>query len=484
MAETGTGLGQEGSGKATASESDQATRSIAVLPFRPLKTNPADEYLGHGIAEALTAKLSGIPQLTVRPTTGIAFKGGGMEQEPLRIGRRLGVASIIYGSLLREGKKVRITAQNLRVRDGALNWAAQFEGRLTKIFNLQDEIAAHVVSAVVSELTSKDRERLNHRNTENTDAYLTYLKGRYSLGKRTPEGFRKALDCLKEASQMDPGYAMAFAGLADCHCLLACYGVAVPLEAWRKAELAALRALEIDDQLAEAHAVLALVRMACEWNWSGAERECLRAIALNPGCATAYDYYAECLTATGRHDEAIAAVKRAQEIEPLSLIINCDVGWNLFRAGRNQEALKQLENAVAMDSSFALSRWALGCAYERQGLYEEAQLQFEEAFRLFDNGPPMLASLGHAYAACGDSGRAHRAVNQLLEISQYRYVSPFDMALPYAGLGDKDQALGWLEKACSDRPWQLTYLKVDPRLDPLRSDTRFKTLLHRLCLAE
>jgi DNA-binding winged helix-turn-helix (wHTH) protein/tetratricopeptide (TPR) repeat protein len=483
VAEAGTGFGDKDWTKTTENEGDQASRSIAVLPFRPLSTDPTDEYLGHGMAEALTAKLSGIPHLTVRPTAGMALKEHGPEQEPLRIGRRLGVASIIYGTLLRQGERIRITVQNVRVRDGALNWAAQFEGRLTEVFSLQDEIAAHVASAITSELTSEDRQRLGRRYTENTDAYLTYLKGRYFLGKRTPEGFRKAAECFEQAGQTDPGYALAIAGSADCHRLLASYSVVRPLESWPKAKAAALQALEIDNRLAEAHAVLGWVQMAYEWNWSGAEREFLRAIALNPNCPTAHDYYAEYLTAMGRHDEAIAAIKRAQELEPLSLIINCDVGWNLFRAGRNQEAVKQHENTVAMDPSFALSRWALGCAYEVQGLYQEALSQFEEAFKLFDNGPPMLASLGHAYAACGDTRQACNVVSQLREISKQRYVSSLDMAQLYAGLGDKDQAFSWADRACVERPGPLIYLKVEPRLNPLRSDSRFRSLLHRLGLA-
>jgi DNA-binding winged helix-turn-helix (wHTH) protein/tetratricopeptide (TPR) repeat protein len=482
VAETGTSFGQEGRSMPTEIERDPAGRSIGVLPFRPSSAEPIDEHLGHGMAEALSASLSGIPDLTVRSTAGIAIKDSGPGQEPLRIGRRLGVASIICGTLLRQGERVRVTVQDVRVHDGLLNWAAQFEGRLTEVFTLQDEIAAHVVGVVASELSSEDRKCLSRRHTENTDAYLTYLKGRYSLGRRTPEGFRKAAECFEQASHLDPGYALAFAGSADCHCLLAYYNVVPPQEAWPKVKSAAMRALEIDNRLADAHAVLGLVQMAQGWNWPGAERESLRAIALNPNSASAHNYYAEYLSAMSRHDEAIATIKRAQELEPLSLIMACAVGWNLFRAQRNQEAVKQLENAVAMDPSFAVSRWVLGWAYEVQGLFEQALSQFEEAFKLFDNGPPILASLGHAYAACGDTQQAYKVADQLLDISRYRYVSPFDMALVYAGLGDKNQAFDWLEKACLDKPLQLAFLKVEPKLDPIRSDARFKSLLHRIGL--
>ncbi len=482
VAAGGTSFSQEGRSKASEKEGDPAARSIAILPLRPLSTDAADEYLGQGMAEALTAKLSSLPQLVVRPTAGIVLKEHGAQQEPVRIGRRLGVASVVYGTVLRVGKRIRITVHVVSVQDGALKWAAQFEGRLTEILTLQDQIAAQVAGAVVSILTSEDRERLKQRHTENTDAYLTYIKGRYFLSKRSPEGFRKAAEYFEQASHLDPAYALAFAGSADCNCLLACYSVGPPLEAWPKAKSAALRALEIDSGLAEAHATLGLGRLGYEWDWPGSERECLRALALNPNCAIAHDYYADYLTAMGRHDEAIAAVKRAQELDPLSLIVNCDVGANLYRARQYQEAVRQLKNTVTMDPDFALAHWWLGCAYEIQGMYQQALAQLEEAFRLFNDGPPMLASLGHVYAACGERERAYKVVEQLHEVSRHRYVSPFDMALPYVGLGDKDEAFGWLERACVDKPWQLAFLKVEPRLDPLHSDARFKNLLRRLGL--
>jgi tetratricopeptide (TPR) repeat protein len=223
--------------------------------------------------------------------------------------------------------------------------------------------------------------------------------------------------------------------------------------------------------------------MGSEWDWPGAQREFSQALDLNPDCAMVHDYYAEYLTAIGQHDRALAAIKQAQELEPLALIVNCDVGWNLLRARRHPDAIRQLENTVAMDPSFALARWSLGCAYEAQGLYQEALAQFEQSFKLFDDGPPMLASQGHAYAAHGDIRRAQQVIDELIEISAERYVSPFDVALVYAGLDNKDQAFLWLEKACEDRPWHLAFLKVEPRVDPLRSDPRFKTLLHRLGLA-
>ncbi|MGO8786023.1 MAG: winged helix-turn-helix domain-containing protein [Terriglobia bacterium] len=482
VAAAGTSFSQEGWSKATENEGDRAARSIAVLPLRPLSSDPTDEYLGQGIAEALTAKLSSLPQLTVRPTAGIVPRELGPQQEPVRIGRRLGVAWIVYGTVLRVGERIRITVHDLSVEDGTLNWAGQFEGGLTEILTLQDQIAAQVAGAVVSHLTSEDRQHLRQRHTENTDAYLTYIKGRYFLSKRSPEGFRKAADYFERASRLDPAYALAFAGSADCNCLLACYSVVPPLEAWPKAKSAAVRALEIDNRLAEAHATLGLGRFGYEWDWSGSERECLQALALNPNCAIAHDYYADYLTAMGRHDEAIAAAKRAQELDPLSLIINCDVGANLYRARHYQEAVKQLENTITMGPNFALARWWLGCAYEAQAMYQPALAQFEKAFRQFDDGPPMLASIGHAYAVSGDRERACKVVEQLLEISRDCYVSPFDMALPYIGLGDKGEAFDWLDKACVDRSWQLAFLKAEPRLDLLRSDSGFTSLLQRIGL--
>ena len=484
VAGVGAASGAEGWVKAAPDESHLAFRSIAVLPFRPLSADPAEEYLGHGIAEALTARLASIHRLTVRPVVGAAFKHSGSGQDALRAGRRLGVASVLCGTLQRSGERVRITVQIVRVRDRSLEWAKQLEASLTDIFAFQDTIAEQVVSAVTLELTSEERKRLQRRYTKNTEAYLTYLKGRYFWNKRTPEGLQRAVECFEQASRQDPGYALAYAGLADCHNMLACYSVRPPPEVWPKARAAAIRALENDDQLAEAHAALALVQIGCDWDWAGAERECQRALDLNPNYATAHDCYAEYWTAMGRHEQAITAIRRAQELEPLSLIINCDVGCNLFRARRYQEAVEQLRNTIEMDSSFALAHWSLGWAYEARGLYPEALSQFEEAFKLFDDGPPMLTSKGHAFAACGNTGEAHKVLGQLLEICGQRYVSPYDLALLYAGLGEKAQAFDWLEKACQDRPFDLVYLKVEPRLDPLRSDRRFENLLQRVGLTQ
>jgi tetratricopeptide (TPR) repeat protein len=256
--------------------------------------------------------------------------------------------------------------------------------------------------------------------------------------------------------------------------------VIAPLEAWPKAEQAALWALENDNQLPEVHAVLALLKMGAQWDWAGAERACQRALALNPSCAIAHDYYAEYWTAMGQHEQAIAAIKRAQELDPLSLIINCDVGCNLLRARRFEDAIEQLENTVEMDPSFALSHWALGLAYEGFGHYQEALTQFEKAFKRFEDGPPMLAAMGHTYAACGKTREARNVLGKLLDASKQRYVSAYDIAVIYVGLQDADQAFAWLCRACSERPFDLAYLKIEPRFDPLRSDSRFRDLLNQM----
>ncbi len=368
------------------------------------------------------------------------------------------------------------------MRDGSLDWTKQLESSLTDIFAFQDAIAEQVANAIALKLTSEESSRLRRHHVENIDAYLSYLRGRYFWNKRTPEGLRKAARCFERAVQEDRTYALAYAGLADVYNILASYSIIPPSEAWPRAKEAALRALEINDQLAEAHAALGLVLMASEWAWSESAQEFQRALALNPGYAFAIDCYAEYCSAFGHHQEAIVAIRRAQELEPLSLIINCDVAWILFRARRFQEALEQMRHSLDMDPNYAVTHWTLGWCYDALGINAEAQAHFEEALRLFDEGTPMLASLGHACAAGGDHRKAREILERLLAGSHDRYASPYDTALLCVALGERERAFELLQSACEERPYHLIYLKHDPRVDPLRPDARFDALLMRMGL--
>jgi DNA-binding winged helix-turn-helix (wHTH) protein/tetratricopeptide (TPR) repeat protein len=458
-----------------------APRRIAVLPFHTLGGDPHDEYLAQGLAETLSYRLTSISRLVVQSTPAAVLRQSESKADPLSMGRRLDVDSVLCGTLQRSGERVRINARIVRVRDGSLEWTKQLEAELKDIFAFQDLIVDQVVRAMTLELTRDGRKRLNRRYTENTEAYLIYLRGRYYWNKRTPLGFQMAAKCFEQACDQDPTFALAYTGLADCLNLLAFYNLTQPLDACVKAKAAAVRALEIDSELAEAHVTLGIVRLAA-WDWHEAESECQQALALNPNYAFAFDCYAECCCAMGRHAEAIAAIRLAQELEPLSLIINCDAGRILFHARRYEESVDQLRHTIQMDPGFAVARWALGSSYQALMMHKEARSEFEDAHRLFDEETLTLSSLGRALAAGGDTPEARSVLQQLvlLRRSKKQYVSPYDLALLFISLNQENKALGWLEKALDEHPFSLIYLNVDPRLDPLRPHARFKNLLKRI----
>jgi tetratricopeptide (TPR) repeat protein len=320
------------------------------------------------------------------------------------------------------------------------------------------------------------------RPTQNVEAYELYLKGRYYWNKRTEEGFRRAIEYFGEATEKDRNYGLAYAGLADSYILLGEYGLLPAKEAYAKAREAATKALELDDTLAEAHAALADVKIDYDWDWAGAEREFRRAIELNPGYATAHQWYGELLSSLGRHEEALAEIKRAQQLDPLSLIINTSSGWILLGAGRDDLAIEQLRKTLEIDPNFARAHGDLGMAYLRKGNFPEAVAEFQRAATLSSNIIDYQSGLGHAYARAGKHTEARKLLYELKEHSKQRYVSWYDFAAIYAGLGEKDQAFALLEKAYEQRDPKVTWAKVDPSLDPLRSDPRFQDLLRRIGL--
>ena len=294
---------------------------------------------------------------------------------------------------------------------------------------------------------------------------------------------KRAVDYFQQAIDKDPGYALAYAGLADCYAVYNSYQVELPRESGPKAKAAATRALEIDDTLAAAHASLGMTRMSYEWDWSGAEREFQRAIDLDPNYATAHHWYAICLSATGRSEQAMASLQRAQQLDPLSLIINADVGLVLHFARRHGEAIEQVRKVLEMDPNFAAGHRHLGMAYEQESRYAEAIAEFQKGLDISRGNPFALGSLGHAYGVSGNREKARQALSGVLELGKRRYVPPSAAALIYTGLGDKEHALEWLEKAFNDRSLEMIFLKVDPRFDGLHSDPRFAGLLRRMGLS-
>ena len=459
-----------------------APKSIAVLPFKLLGAGGEDEYLGLGMADTLITRLGGINRVIVRPTSAVRKYAGG-EQDPAAAGRELGVEAALEGTIRRSGDRVRVTVRLVSARDGSLLWADKFDESFTDIFRVEDSISEKVARSLTPELTGEEKDRLAKRYTENPEAYHLYMIGRYHWSRANPEGWRKAVEYFNRAIEKDPNYTLAYTGLADAYVSLA--ASALPqTEAMPRAKEAALKALEIDNRLAEVHISLGKVKQLYDWDWTGAERYFLRAIELSPKSTDAHREYGAYLVSMGRHDEGIAEMKLAREIDPLSLLTNFNVGWALHGARRYDEAVEEFRKVLEMDSNFAAAHHFLGLAYKWKGMYEEAIVELRKAVSLSGDSTPAKADLGHAYAVSGRRGEAVKVLAELEELSRRRYVSPYYIAIIHAGFGDKDRAFAWLEKAYEERSRRLSGLRRNPAWDGMRSDPRFASLLRRMDLPQ
>jgi tetratricopeptide (TPR) repeat protein len=407
------------------------------------------------------------------------------EIDPRVLGRDLRVSAVLTGKVLQVGDHLIIRVELVNTADGAQLWGAQYDRKLSDILAVQEEMAKQISEKLQLKLTGDERQRLAKRHTENTAAYHAYLKGRYFWNKRTAEGLKKGIEYFQQAIELDPCYALAYAGLAESYVVLGSFGVSAlaPHEAFPRAKLAAAKALEIDETLAEAHASLAFSLESYEWDWATARQEFLRAIELGPDCSTAHHWYGlEYLTAVGRLDEAFAEIKRAHELEPLSLSINTDFGFLPYLMRQYDRAIDEYRKALELDQSFVYTHWKLGLAYEQKGLYEEAIAEFQKAVALSGGSAQSLVLLGHAYAISGRRAEALELLGELSELSKRRYVSSYRVAAIHLALGEKEQAFEWLERACEERDAWLVWLKVDPVIDDLRSDPRVQELLQRIGL--
>lgn len=384
---------------------------------------------------------------------------------------------------MRSGR-IRITARLLRVEDGRSLWTGKFDENFTDIFAVEDSISEEVAGALALQLTSDERERLKKRYTDNTAAYNLYLKGRYYWNKRTEESLNKAADCFNQAIQIDQEYALSYAGLADCYTKLGDVGVTAMTwrEAFARARQAALKALEIDRSLAEVHASLGHLNMHL-LRWADAERDFNHAIELNPNYASAHHWYAYYMAFHHRFDDALIRIDIAHQLEPLSLPIADSIGEFLYFARRNHEAIEHFRKTLELDPNFLASPIHMGRAYEQLGMLREAEEQFLKARQVTGESINALAGLGHAYARFNNRAGALKILAELSELSKKCYVSPYDLALIHAALGETDEAFRWLEHAYDQCAEWIIYTNVDPRLDPLRGDARFGALLERLGFA-
>jgi len=462
-------------------------KSIAVLPFDNLSRDPDNAYFAEGVQEEILTRLARVADLKVISRTSTQrFKSAPSDLRD--IAKQLGVMHILEGSVQKANDQVRVNVQLINTATDAHLWADTYDRKLTDIFAVESEIAKSIADTLRAKLNSSAEHVLASRPTENPEAHELYLKGRYFWNRRTGVNLQKAVDYFERAIEKDPKYALAYSGLADCHVLLPVYPElgTYPRDEMPKALAAAHKAVELDDTLAEAHTSLGRA-LASDLQLSAATSEFKRAIELNPSYATARQWFGECLQSQGRVQDALAELKRAQEVDPLSLVNNALVGFALDTVGQSDEAIAQLHRTIEMDPSFANSHAMLGNVLEHKGQLQEASVEYEKANSL--NADPInLAELGRAYFLVGRKAEAQQLWDKLKSLSQRQYVPAYSMALVQSAFGDKDEAIRLLEKSYEDHaPFDssdLGWILVDHRLDPLRSDPRFKKLITRIFSGE
>ncbi len=450
-------------------------RSLAVLPLENFSRDPEQEYFADGITEELITQLGRMGGLRVISRTSVnQYKH--TKKSLTEIARELGVDALVEGAVERSGDRIRVTANLVQAFPEKHLWAQSYQRDLGDVLVLQGDIAQAIAREIRVEVAPQEKERLSVYRRVNPEAHEAYLKGLYFWNQRTEEGLNKGVEYFQKAVELDPSCAQGYAGLADAYAVSAYRGYLAPQDGYPKAKAAALKALELDDGDPEAHTALAEVTEMYDHDWAGAEREFKRAIELNPGFANAHHWYALHLDEMGRMEESIAEIKRASELDPLSMIISVNVAVTLYHARRYNDAIQQIRRALEIDPNYRLAYVALGMVYEQKAMYREAIAEYEKSVSLYEgNSSPPSVVLGRAYALAGRREDALRILQQLKTLSKRRYVHPGEMADLYIALGDKDQALAWLEKEDFPRYG----LRADPRFDPLRSDPRFQALLRR-----
>lgn len=459
----------------------EAIDSIAVMPFVNVNGDPNAEYLSDGISESIINRIS--PNLKVIAlNTVLRYKG--KQTDPQAVGRELKVGAVLMGRVMQRGDDLLINVELVEVRNNRHLWGQEYKRNLADITAVPAEIAQEVSEELRLQLSGEDRKRLSKHYTESGEAYQLYMMGRHYRGRWTKEGIEKSIEYFEQAIKKDPGYAPAYAALGISYGSLGWTGLLPPKEARQKEEWAGLKALELDDSLAEAHVAMAWVRQR-DLNWAASEEEFQRALQLDPNSAGAHVSYAYLLEGLGRLDEALIHLQRAQVLDPLSLNIRADIEYVLYFLRQYDKAIELAQKTIEMDPNFAPAHVRLAVAYLAKGMYEEAITEHKKAIAL-DESPGRWgrsAALGYAYAEAGKRGDAQKIFDELKELSKQRYVSPFNFALIYIGLGEKDLAFEWLNKTYDEYPDTLLYLKVDRRFDSLRSDPRFTELLKHMKLA-
>jgi len=454
-------------------------KSIAVLPFKPLVADNRDESLELGIAETLITRLSSSRAINVSPTAAVR-RYARLDQDPIAAGRELHVEAILDGSLQRVGDRLRVTVRLIRVENGEILWTERFDEKITDIFSLEDRIAERLVSSLPVKLTSEQHEMLVKHSTENSQAYQLYLQGNYS--SRREERLTKSLEYYEEATRLDPSYALAYARLADAYTRLALQEYLRPLKSFPKAKAAAIKALELDDKIMEAHITLGSYWLDYEWNASAAEREFKRALELDPDSSWAHSAYGTLLRKLGQFEEAAKENKRSAELWPTNAAERSNVGWVYFYAGKYEEAISHYKQALDLNPRFPWAHLGISRAYFQLRRYDDAAAALKDAVTFSEGNVRTIAALGHQYAMTGKEAEARKVLGDLEELSKRKYVSPYFIAVVYAGLGDREQTFNWLEQAFAERHPSMTNLAREPYFDRVRADRRFTNLRRRVGL--
>ena len=473
-----------GQAKKSTRKRRRVIKSVAILPFVNTRNDETTEYLCDGITENIINSLSQLPQLRVMSRTSV-FRFKSTDHDPTEVGRELAVHAVVTGKLSRVGSRLMVQTELVDVQDGAQLWGDSYNEKVSNSLRIQEHIATQISDKLQLRLSDQQRKRLTKRHTTDEEAYLNYLRGRFHWNKRSYEGVTLSINFFQEAIERDPSYAVAYAGLADAYVVLGHQRLMVTSDAYLRAKAAATKALEFDDMLAEAHTTLGFIKGAYEFDWSGSENAFKRALQLNPGYATAHQWYSSILRATGRTEDALSEAFEAFHLDPLSTSINLNVASALYCARRFDEAIDKYKRIATLDTGLFWMRYGLALVYRVIGRNDEAIRELEQALSVTTHAGTqavITADLAYSYARSGAIQEAQRMIERVTELGQTNYISPCDVAVAHLGIGDKDQVYWCLEKALAEHDEGLMWLKIDPIYDDLRSDRRFIDLLRRINL--
>lgn len=457
--------------------------SIAVLPFVNMSNDPDQDYFSDGLTDGILNSLAHLEGLKVSSRNS-SFKFRGKDVDIQEVGRKLGVRTILEGSVHRQGDRIRITAQLINVEDDFHFWSEQYDEKWEDVFELQDEIANSIAKKLKITLLENEQVKATKKPTPKKEAYEAYLKGRVHWNLRTPQDLTRAIELFEEAIRLDSSYAAAYSGLADSYNAIGYGSYRSPKETFLKGKQAATKALHFDSLSAESHASLGFFNFYYAWDWEAAEQEFRTAIALNPNYALAYDWYGYYLTAMERYDEAKIIFQKAESIDPLSVSIHTDMGFSLYYSGDYTHAIQKLKSSIEMNPRFGAAHLWLGRAYQQQKMYDSAVLEYERILIIQPEWPVALAAIGHVYGMRGDQKNAKNILETMHSLSTKKFVTAYGMALVYAGLNDRDETFEWLTKAYEERSHWLVWLKTDPRWNSIRNEKQYIEFVSRIGLPQ